>query len=146
MRLLSTRIPIALPDAPSARQASGNTLYRRSTWTDRQKTLTVGRVADLHLRVAVLHALLRVTVGAKARYDALSLSFSRRPQHAMERGKGHLCHMTTCATASSKAAPAQVQERTAYARKCGITASAKRCMERITLSCARPPKAKLHPK
>ena len=62
-------------------------------------------------------------------------------------GKGHICHTTKYATASSKAAPEQVQERTSYALKCGITASAKRCMERITLSCApRPPKAKLHPK
>src|SRR5215475_15015105 len=94
MRLLSTRIPIALPEAPSARQASGNTLYRRSTWTDRQKTQPVGRVAAVHCRVAVLHALLRVTLGAKPRYDALSLSFSRRPQHAMERGKGHICNTT----------------------------------------------------
>src|SRR5215831_13300706 len=53
-----------------------------------------GRVSDVHCRIAVLHALLRVTVGAKPRYDALSLSFSRRPQHAMERGKGHICNTT----------------------------------------------------
>src|SRR5215468_7052475 len=94
MRLLSTRIPIALPDAPSARQASGNTLYSRSTWTDKQKTRPVGRVADVHCRVAVLHALIRVTVGTKPRYDALSLSFSRRPQHAMKRDKKHIYNTT----------------------------------------------------
>src|SRR5215510_10135435 len=100
----------------------------------------------MHCRVAVLHDLISVTVGAKPRHDTLSLSCSRRSQQDMERGKGHLCNTTTCATASSTAAPAQVQECASYARKCGITASAKSCMERITLWCAMPPKAKLHPK
>src|SRR4029453_480809 len=103
MRLLSTRIPIALPDAPSARQASGNTLYNRSTWAERQKTRPVGCVLDVHFRVAVLHALIRVTVGAKPRHDALSLSFSRRPQHAMGRGKGHFSPTTKTPTDSPTA-------------------------------------------
>jgi hypothetical protein len=50
----------------------------------------VDRVSDVHFRVAVLHALISVTVGAKPRHDALSLSFSRRPQHDMECGKVHI--------------------------------------------------------
>jgi hypothetical protein len=51
---------------------------------------TAGRVSDVHFSVAALHDLFGVTVGAKPRNDALSLSFSRRPRHDTESGKVHI--------------------------------------------------------
>jgi hypothetical protein len=54
-------------------------------------TLTfVGRVSDVDFGLAALHDLVGVTAGAKPRNDALSLFFSRRPQHGMGRGKVHI--------------------------------------------------------
>jgi hypothetical protein len=44
---------------------------------------SMGRVSDVDFGLAALHDLVGVTAGAKLGNEALSLFFSRRPQHGM---------------------------------------------------------------
>jgi len=49
-----------------------------------------GGVSAVDFGLVALYDLVGVAAGAKSRNDALSLFFSRRPQHGMERGKVHI--------------------------------------------------------
>jgi len=50
----------------------------------------MGSVSDVAFGRVALYDLVGVAAGAKSRNDALSLFFSRRPQHGRERGKVHI--------------------------------------------------------